>query len=395
MSENVKISNHLAMHAKELIQALNLAGKRYVFISDKRIWNHNKSYFQADYLALFSDVIILDNPKADHATLEKIRPVIQGCDFILCLGSGTVNDLSKFIAFENQVPYAVFASAASMNGYVSKNASITINGHKKTLPAMAPIAVFCDLGILKAAPIALTKAGIGDAMCFYSCWFDWYLSHQVLGTKFDVRPFEMLQEKMAFFVKNYQKFSIYDDALLELLIDILLLSGEGMSIAGGSYPASQSEHLIAHAMTMKYPNIAENSLHGAQIAVTSLTASRVQKELLKLDKAPVIEADISFPHQKMQAFFGADVSVECENEFNEKLDALQGVAVRHNLEENWPNIRKELEEIYCDDAVLSAIFSHFEMDVSVESLGLSASEYEDCRDVARFIRNRLTCLDLV
>lgn len=36
-----------------------------------------------------------------------------------------------------------------MNGYVSKNASIEINGHKKSLLATLPIAVFADLRILK------------------------------------------------------------------------------------------------------------------------------------------------------------------------------------------------------------------------------------------------------
>ena len=171
---------------------------------------------------------------------------------------------------------------------MSQNASITINGHKKTLAAAQPLAVFCDLDILKSAPIELTKAGIGDAMCFYSCWFDWYLSHLVLDTAFDLRPFEILQAKMADFVAHYHSFSLQDDVLLERLIDILLLSGEGMTMVGGSYPASQSEHLIAHVLTMKYPHIAQDILHGRQIAVTSLTSASMQEALLKAEHAPQI-----------------------------------------------------------------------------------------------------------
>ena len=395
MSKNVKIANNLAINAKELMEELGLSDKKCVFITDKTIWNRNKSFFKTDYLALFSHIKILDKPKADQAALAEVREVAQGCEFIICLGSGTINDLCKFISSEKDIPYAVFTSAASMNGYLSKNASITINGHKKTLPAVTPIAVFCDLQILKAAPHELTKAGIGDAMCFYSCWFDWYLSHKLLGTRFDARPFEMLKEKMAFFVKNYQKFSIHDDALLELLIEILLISGEGMTLVGGSYPASQSEHLIAHTISMKYPKIAENTLHGAQIAVTSLTSTRIQKDVLKLAQAPILAADVIFPQSKIVEFFGEEVSVECENEFKGKLSEMQKAQGNSYVDDEWQAVKKELEEVYCDDVILSNIFAHFEINTSVESLGLTNSEYVECRDIAKFIRNRFTCLDLV
>ena len=37
---------------------------------------------------------------------------------------------------------------------------------------------------------------------------------------------------------------------IELLMQTLLLSGLGMTIAGGSYPASQGEHMIAHTYEM-------------------------------------------------------------------------------------------------------------------------------------------------
>ena len=42
-------------------------------------------------------------------------------------------------------PYAVFATAPSMNGYTSLNAAITEHGHKKRSPAQAPVGAFFDL----------------------------------------------------------------------------------------------------------------------------------------------------------------------------------------------------------------------------------------------------------
>ena len=270
---SVLIDNCLASKADKLIFDLGFEGKKILLVSDQKIWQNSQKFFAADFLEIFSEVLFLKNPKADEKNLEKILKTAKDFDLILTLGSGVINDLCKLTSAKTKIPYAVFASAASMNGYLSRNASIAIKGHKKTLPATLPIAVFCDLGIIKSAPQNMIKAGLGDAMCFYSCWFDWYLSHLILQTKFDERPFKILEKKMEFLVKNYQKFSLGDEKFIKILIEILLLSGAGMTMAGGSYPASQSEHLIAHAIEMKFTKKMHDILHGNQIVVTTLTAA--------------------------------------------------------------------------------------------------------------------------
>jgi glycerol-1-phosphate dehydrogenase [NAD(P)+] len=287
-----------------------------------------------------------------------------------------------------------------MNGYLSKNASITISNHKKTLPATLPIAVFCDLKLLAAAPPNLIKAGIGDSLCFYSCWFDWYLSHKILGTKFDQKPFKILQKKMAFLVENFAKFSLRDENFLKLLIEILMLSGQGMTIAGGSYPASQSEHLIAHAIEMKYPKLAEKNLHGATIAVATLSAARLQKNLLMLDSVELqltkAAASQTIDGKKLEKFFGKKIAQQCQKEYDQKLLATAKTKPA-NWKKNktdWKKIKTKLQKIHLDESRLKEIFSHFKIKTSAKSLGLSNQQYQECAAHAKFIRNRFTVLDL-
>ena len=414
--------------------------RKIIFVTDEKIWKNCQKFFPKNFLESLEKNLILKNPKADEKNLKKIASAAKNCDLILALGSGVINDLCKFTSAQKNIPYAIFASAASMNGYLSKNASITISGHKKTLPATLPIAVFCDLKILKAAPLELTKAGIGDSLCFYSCWFDWYLSHKILGTKFDEKPFELLRKKMEFFVKNFQKFSIRDEEFLKILIEILMLSGQGMTMAGGSYPASQSEHLIAHAIEMKYPKLAEKNLHGAQIAVTTLTAARLQESLLSssalsklgqeilkqvqddggFDDGGVddggVEDDggekssqklrhfqtprnfhtlrhpelVSGSLATLQKFFGKKIAKECQKEYDQKL-----LEISKAKPTNWKKIKTELQKIHLDESHLKEIFSHFKIKTSAKSLGLSNQQYQECVMHSKFIRNRFTCLDLV
>lgn len=387
MTKNTKISYSLTP------EEFDFADKKILFVSDKKIWNNCAKFFPKNFLKNHKN-LLLENPKPDEKNLKKIAAALKNCDFILALGSGTINDLCKFTSAQKNIPYAIIASAASMNGYLSKNASITIAGHKKTLPATLPTAVFCDLRILKAAPTRLTKAGIGDSLCFYSCWFDWYLSHKILGTKFDKKPFEMLQKKMDFFVKNFVKFSLKDEKFLKMLIEILLLSGQGMTIAGGSYPASQSEHLIAHTIEMKYPEIAHKKLHGEMIAVTTLTAAKLQRDLLEkpLDKLRVtiesvgVNVGSNHSHAELVQAFGKKIAAECQKEYDQKIS--------QKPKPISAPLKKELQKIHLDESRLKKILSHFKISSSPKSLGLSTKEYQACVTHAKYIRNRFTCLDL-
>ncbi len=419
----ISVSENLAVNIEKLIADLGFKGKKILLVSDERIFANSARFFKGNLDKVVSKKLILKAPKADEKNLKKIAAAAKNHDLILALGSGTINDLCKYTSAQSQIPYAVFASAASMNGYLSKNASITISGHKKTLAATLPLAVFCDLKILKAAPLELTKAGIGDSLCFYSCWFDWYLSHKILGTKFDKKPFEMLKKKMEFFVNNFEKFSAQNEEFLKLLIEILLISGQAMTIVGGSYPASQSEHLIAHTIEMKYPELAGRNLHGAEIAVTTLTAARLQKNILesesivsfyrnssslrtseqedlmsfnskpKLMRSSSLRAkDDEFGIEKnMASFFGKKIAKECQKEYEQKLQTIK----ESGKIKLSTKAKKDLEKIHLDESHLKSIFSHFKIKTSPKSLGLSNSQYQECVMHAKFIRNRFTCLDLV
>lgn len=378
--------------------------EKILFVTDEKIWKNCRKFFGKDFEKNFAKFLLLKNAQADEKNLKKIYAAAKNCDLILAIGSGVINDLCKFTSAQKNIPYAIFASAASMNGYLSKNASITISGHKKTLPATLPKMVFCDLKILSNAPLELTKAGVGDSLCFYSCWFDWYLSHKILGTKFDEKPFKILQPKIDFLIKNYKKFSLKDEKFLKLLIEILLLSGQGMTEAGGSYPASQSEHMIAHTIEMKYPKIAKKLLHGQMIAVTTLTSAKLQEFLTTTSSSLSrrLEDLMSYNVQKLprsstlrvkddeivKKFFGKKIAAQCLTEYSEKLRAVKSAK---NLDQKTS---RELQKIHLSVDHLNKIFKHFKIKTSAQSLGLSNQQYQACVANAKFTRNRFTCLDL-
>ena len=74
-------------------------------------------------------------------------------DFILAVGSGTVNDSCRLASYRLQLPYGIVATAPSMDGYASSGTPFLHSGSKSTVQATTPKYVIGDLDILKDAPL--------------------------------------------------------------------------------------------------------------------------------------------------------------------------------------------------------------------------------------------------
>jgi len=257
-------------------------------------------------------VFLSPPPRADEATARLVRDRAVRCDALIAVGGGTINDLCKYAAAQDGKPYMVFPTAASMNGYLSANASLEVDGYKKTLPARMPVGVYCDRGVIAAAPLRLAKSGLGDSLARTTAQADWLLSHMVLGTPYDERPFTLLSAIEPQLLDSARGIALRDPATLELLLHTLLLSGLGMTIAGGSYPASQGEHMIAHAHEMllsarSHAHMAAPTLHGEEIGVTTLQMAALQHSLLS--RKPSIRPT-PFPQADITMLFGGETARE-------------------------------------------------------------------------------------
>ena len=109
-----------------------------------------------------------------------------------------------------------------------------------------------------------------------------------------------------------------DRAALGRLIQVLLLSGFGMTICGGSYPASQGEHLISHHIEMMPPTGWEPALHGEQIAVTTLVMAKLQDRILSRDTPPHLGAS-KVSAAALRSHFGDEVGLACWKDIQPKL----------------------------------------------------------------------------
>ncbi len=390
----VAIERTLSGQEADLVAPLRL-GRRIAVVSDAttRAVLGERVERALSSVGAIVPVVLDGQPHADAHTVEVLRRASANADALVAVGSGTINDLCKYAAGQDAKPYAVFATAPSMNGYVSKNAAISIDGHKKSLPSVSPVGVFMDLAVLAAAPARMIRAGLGDSLCRSTAQADWLLSHHLFGTPYRQAPFALLAEDEPALLDDPEGLLQGDLDAMRKLARTLILSGLGMTICDGSFPASQGEHLISHYIDMFAPAGREACFHGEQVAVATLTMARIQEEVLAagtphLRSGPVDQAEL-------QRRFGAEIGASCWREFAAKQRAPDAEAkLERHLADHWDNIRDSVRRAMIPAERIRAVLQRAGCPTSAEQIFLSDAFYTTAVRNARFLRDRFTFLDL-
>jgi glycerol-1-phosphate dehydrogenase [NAD(P)+] len=279
-----------------------------------------------------------------------------------------------------------------MNGYTSVSAAITEGGLKKSLPATLPKGVFLDLDVMAAAPQRLIAAGFGDALARATAQTDWLMAHLLLGKPYREAPFVLLADDEEAMIAAAPALKAGDVAAVELLVRTLIMSGLGMTLCGGSYPASQGEHLIAHYIDMRGADLPQ-AYHGEHIAVTTLTMARLQERMLALPAlllAPSRDTEASMIEK-----FGEEVGRACWAAFRPKLFDRSAIDdLNRKLATEWPDIRQRLRSVGRSEAQLKKALLAVGAPIAPEDVGLPLPFYREAVANARLIRDRFTMLDL-
>lgn len=339
-----------------------------------------------------SRLLVLDRPHADIATAGALTGRTRHADALVAVGSGTINDLCKQAARQRGIPFAIFATAPSMNGYVTATASLAKGRLKLSLPAVAPAGAFFDIGVLAAAPLRLRRAGLGDVICRSTAQTDWLLSHLLHGSSYLPSCFALQAEEEAALLAAVPALVAGEQEAVASLTRLLVLGGASMLLAGSSAPASQGEHLVSHYVDlMAEPH--PGTLHGEQVAAATLAMARLQERMLALSSAPRLTA----PPLDEAAFgrrFG-EFAADCIAASRAKAPAPAILAgLNSRLEEEWESIRGTLRAAMLPLGEMERVFAEGGLPSTGADLGLARGFWQEALAHARETRDRYSFLDL-
>lgn len=240
------------------------AGRQVEQLLDQAGLSYHKRVFQ-------TETPLVPN---EYALGSVLAAMTSQDDMLLAVGSGTLNDVTKYVSARTGVPYVIAATAPSMDGYASTVAPTILDGFKTTLPAVYPAAIVADVDILKDAPMPMLTAGFGDIIGKFTSLADWRLSHQLNGEYYCPEVAGVIEAAVETCAANAQALAQREPQAIQAMTEALILSGLAMGMVGVSRPASGAEHQMAHYWEMDALRRGEeHPLHGNAVGVGTVLAA--------------------------------------------------------------------------------------------------------------------------
>lgn len=323
------------------------------------------------------------------------------CDLILAVGSGTINDICRYVSAVMGKDFCVVGTVPSMDGYVSGGSALVYNNMKLNFETHPPLAVFLDPTILAAAPMPMIASGAGDLLGKINCLTDWQLSKIINGEWHCDLISGIVDAAVEKVVANGDGLAARDDAAIQDLVEGLLLSGVGMDFAGNSRPASGCEHHMSHFWEMRYLLEGREAVfHGTKVGIGTGIALQAYEYVASL--TPDFDAIRKLPRKTFaqweaeirKAFMGAaaeiiDLEKKAGKNTPEKLAARLDA-----IEANWEQIRALAEKTPKASLVMD-ILEGMDAPTKPHQIGVEKEMAWQAIVYAKELRDRYTVLQLL
>lgn len=264
----------------------NIKGKRVCVLCDENTVNFTQDVFyllsqNGNICSLY--VYPEREPVADENAIAAALHASNTSDYILSVGSGTLNDIAKYAGFLSGKKSGVYVTAPSMDGFSSGVTPLIENGVKITKKAQAASDVLIDYDVIKTAPALMVGAGVGDILAKYCSLSDWKISSLLLGEPLNEEAYALMRVALNKCDGDIPKILKGEKEGLSSLMEALLVSGYAMMAAGNSRPASGAEHHMSHYLEMDFLRRGERiPLHGIKVGLGTMVSLWLYKRAILL-----------------------------------------------------------------------------------------------------------------
>ena len=273
-------------------------------------------------------------------------------DLVVAVGTGSINDMCRFFSYQMNVPYAIVATAAPMDGFASSGAALMVDNIKQTIPAQTPLFIIGDTDILCGAPARMISAGLGDLLGKFTCLNDWRISKIINDEYYCDTVVNLVKDCIENVLKNADKAASRDPKVIGDIMEGLVLTGVAMSFVGNSRPAAGCEHHLNHYWeAIEIQNGQIPVLHGIEVGLAEVVILKMTEFLREsrpdfdAARAKAKQYDQAAWEAKMKEVYGtasdAIIELEHESKKNEPEGRLKRI---DKIEENRDEIVKLMND---------------------------------------------------
>ena len=344
----------------------NLGCKSLYLISDNITYGiaGEKSMKILEAAGIKAKIVKLTHLGFDEATLgELVINMPADCDLCVAVGTGSINDMTRYFSFKMGRPFCTVATAAPMDGFASSIAAIQVNSLKTTFDAQTPLAIVGDTEILKGAPYRMIAAGLGDLLGKFTCLADWKIAKVINDEHYCDSIVTLVETCVQDVMKGAGKAKDRDPEVLGNIMEGLVLAGVAMSLYGNSRPASGCEHHMSHYWEMMFEQAGKRPVpHGTQVSVGTVLVLKLLEALknTKVDfeaaRAAAKAYDQAAWEQEIHAAYGpaAPGVIEMENKAK-KNETNARLARIDSMEANWDKLMELFDALPSSAEVMEVL----------------------------------------
>lgn len=357
------------------------------------------------------DPFIFTDPDlyAEWAFVQMLKERLSSVDAIaVAVGSGVINDLTKYVSFLLGRKYMCVGTAASMDGYTAYGASISKDGNKQAFDCPAPYAFIMDPEIAAAAPKELAASGYADLIAKIPAGADWLLADAMGAEPLDPFSWSLVQDGLKETLSDPVAVHEGDVQKTKVLSEGLLMSGFAMQALMSSRPASGTEHQFSHFWDME--NLCtpdgKHVSHGFKVGIGTITSTVsieliLEQEIDKIDPEKIADATWR-PWEEVEAGIRdlcADHPLHlarCLKETRGKFIGKEELVKRLSaLKSSWPALREKVRAQIIPSAVVQENLRLAGAPYVPEMIGITRERLRRTTAFIPYMRSRVANIDVI
>ncbi len=385
-----------------------------ILIADKNTWEVAGGQVAQSLAAegvATEQPLIFDDPDlfAEWGFLQRLLERLSSTEAIaVAVGSGVINDLTKYASHLLGRKYMCVGTAASMDGYTAYGASISKDGNKQTFDCPAPYGFVMDPEIAAAAPKELAASGYADLIAKIPAGADWMLAAAMGAEPVDPFSWSLVQDGLKETLSVPEAIHAGDIPATEKLSEGLLMSGFAMQALMSSRPASGTEHQFSHFWDME--NLCtpdgKHVSHGFKVGIGTIASTISIELILQQDLSAIDPEAVARATWRPWETVEAEIRSKCEGrpgllarclgETRDKfIDREQLTARLEGLRRAWPELAGQIRGQIIPSSVVRENLRLVGAPYEPEMIGVTRERLRNTLSFIPYMRSRIANIDVI
>jgi len=250
----------------ETLQAMqeSRGAESYIILTQPEAWEAAREQFRD---VDSSRVIYLRS--MEYAQVMAMELALPAAALVMGIGGGQAMDAAKYVAWQRRLPLILAPTIVSVDAAVTNTIAVREGQRVRYIGFVLADAIPVDFAVIRQAPAALNRAGIGDLLSIHTALWDWRHAGQNVDEAVAEQAGAILEELDA----RATSIAACENEALRFIVQSYVQENTLCLQVGSSQPEEGSEHFLGY--NLEYIT-RRGYVHGQLICLCVYAMARLQ-----------------------------------------------------------------------------------------------------------------------